>query len=579
LHADQVPIEIKKFLQYLERSSNETAKTDELRNEGWRAWIYRLLVPGIYYQPDEARRAGTLNAFLLFSLVITNLFALVLMQGNPQPGMVLLTFLGASLLGVVSLIKLHQGHLRASASIYLAGIWFGVSLLAFFSLGGLSSSVIGAYLLILLAAGLFLNATHALVYAVASWLAITALYFAEANGRLPEPNVPISLEYSFYIISLVFVMGIVLVYLAARGIQEAMERASHHEANLQEKNLQLQAVLTNLEQLVAERTDEITHQKEFYQALVDNSPIAIVSLDSNQCILSCNPAFERLFGYSMGEACGQLLDGLIATPEDWLQAAAYTESILAGETINTTGQRKRKDGQTLEVEIYGVPVHVDGQRPGVLAMYHDVTDKVRAEEHLKHLATHDSLTMLPNRAMLYDHLGHALEIGRRNQTRVAIFFLDLDGFKSVNDLLGHANGDQLLQQVAGRLRQAIRKSDLVARIGGDEFAFVFENISSSQAAAVIAEKILNSLSEPFLIDMQGVSISGSIGVSLFPEDGQEPRQLLRNADAAMYRVKGRGKQDYQFFSRTAEQTRPRPELPLWLNLDTLPRSSNPNDPE
>jgi diguanylate cyclase (GGDEF)-like protein/PAS domain S-box-containing protein len=539
--------------------------------------LYRLLVPGIYEQPDEARRAGTLNAFLLFSLVITNLFALVLAPDNPRPVMVLVAFLGATLLGIVSLIKLHQGHLRASASIYLAGIWFGVSLLAFFALGGLSSAVIGAYLLILVAAGLFLNATHALLYAVATWLAITGLYFTELNGRLPQRQVPLSLEYNFFIISLVFVMGIVLAYLAARGIQEAMERARRHEASLEANNAQLQAVLANMEQLVEERTEEIRHQKQFYQALVDTSPIAIVALDSNQCIQSCNPAFEELFGYSMGEACGQLLDALITTPENWVEASSATERILAGETVKMTGQRMRKDGRVLEVRIYGVPVHVGGQQPTVLAMYHDITDQVRAEEHLKHLATHDPLTMLPNRAFLYDHLGHALEMARRNQTRVAVFFLDLDGFKSVNDLLGHAHGDQLLQQVAGRLRQAIRKSDLVARIGGDEFAFVFENINSSQAAAVIAEKVLNSLSDPFLIGNQGVAISGSIGVSLFPEDGQDARQLLRNADSAMYRVKGRGKQDYQFFSRTAEETRPRPDLPLWLNFDSIPKSSRSSD--
>ena len=579
MEADQIPIEIRKFLQYLDRSDKAAPAAGDPESRGWRAWVRRLLIPGVFEQPDEARRAGTLNAFLLFSLVINNLFALILMPGSPQPRLILTMLLGASLLGVVSLVKLHQGHLRASASIYLAGMWFGVSVLAFSPLGGLGSAIIAAYLLILLAAGLFLNATHALLYALASWFAITALYFAEVNGRLPELEVPIEPEYRFFIISLVFVIGIVLVYLSARGVQEAMQRARRNEVNLEEYNQQLQAVLANMEQIVAERSGEILQQKQFYQALVDNSPIAIVSLDTMQCVQSCNPAFEQLFGYTQSEAAGQLLDALITTPDNWLEASANTERILAGETIKTTGQRVRKDGQSLEVEIYGVPVNAGNQQPGVLAMYHDITDRVRAEDHLKHLATHDSLTMLPNRALLYDHLSHALDMARRNQSRVAVFFLDLDGFKSVNDLLGHAQGDQLLQQVAQRLRLTLRKSDLVARIGGDEFAFVFENVASSQAAAVVAGKIMESLAEPFLVDGQGVSISGSIGVSLFPEDGQDPRHLLRNADAAMYRVKGHGKQDFQFFSRSAEQTRPRPELPLWLNFDSLPKSSSQSDPD
>ena len=163
-------------------------------------------------------------------------------------------------------------------------------------------------------------------------------------------------------------------------------------------------------------------------------------------------------------------------------------------------------------------------------------------------ASHDPLTMMPNRSLFYEHLDYALHRARRHDMRLAIFFLDLDDFKSVNDLLGHSKGDELLQEVASRFNEPLRSSDVVAHLGGDEFAFVCENLTNPEDAAVIAKKILIALSRKIHIDGQEISISGSIGISLYPEDGGEAQDLLRYADAAMYIVKGQGKQDYQFFS-------------------------------
>jgi diguanylate cyclase (GGDEF)-like protein/PAS domain S-box-containing protein len=331
--------------------------------------------------------------------------------------------------------------------------------------------------------------------------------------------------------TLSFGLGVSLIYIVARGYQAALERTRYNEEILADKNRQLQDVLTSLEERIADRAGEILRQKQFYEALVEH-----------------NPAFETLFGYTQDECLGKNLDTLINTPSTLEEARAYTYRILDGETIRVTGKRRRKDQRSVDVEISGVPVLVDGVRIGVLAMYHDVSERLQAEAHLKHLATHDPLTLLPNRTLFYDHLNHSLQLAHRNRTRLAVLFLDLDGFKTVNDLLGHAKGDQLLQQVAQRLKNALRKSDLVARLGGDEFAFVLENIRSPQDVSRVAEKILGALSRPFLIEGQELSISGSIGIALFPEDGDEPRNLLRHADAAMYRVKGQGKQHYQFFS-------------------------------
>ena len=191
---------------------------------------------------------------------------------------------------------------------------------------------------------------------------------------------------------------------------------------------------------------------------------------------------------------------------------------------------------------------MDNQQIGVLAMYNDISERIKTEQHLKHLATHDPLTMLPNRSLFYQHLDHALHRARRNDMRYVVLFLDLDSFKSVNDLLGHSKGDDLLQEVASRFNEALRSSDVVARLGGDEFAFVCEDLTNPEDTAVIAKKILNALSRKIYMDGQEISISGSIGISLYPEDGREARDLLRYADAAMYRVKNQGNQHYQFFS-------------------------------
>ncbi len=204
----------------------------------------------------------------------------------------------------------------------------------------------------------------------------------------------------------------------------------------------------------------------------------------------------------------------------------------------------------MDVEIYGVPVKVEDKQIGVLALYNDITEQKSVEETLKYLATHDTLTKLPNRSLFYDRLNHALLTAQRQDHQVAVFFLDLDGFKFVNDHYGHEVGDLLLQAVGKRMQQQVRQSDTVTRLGGDEFAFVFENINSTADAALIAEKLRLVLNKPFSVNSYTLHISPSIGISIAPQDGQDPETLLKNADAAMYRVKELGKDNYQFYSQT-----------------------------
>jgi diguanylate cyclase (GGDEF)-like protein/PAS domain S-box-containing protein len=178
----------------------------------------------------------------------------------------------------------------------------------------------------------------------------------------------------------------------------------------------------------------------------------------------------------------------------------------------------------------------------------DITERKQAEERLHYLASHDLLTSLPNRALYFDRLNHAIRMAKRNETFVVIIFLDLDGFKQINDSFGHANGDKLLKLVAKRLKERTRKSDTIARLSGDEFTFILENIADKKDAAIFAKDILSALERPFEIASTEVSLTASIGMSVCPVDGEDPETLLMKADSAMYRIKKSGRNRYDFYS-------------------------------
>lgn len=173
-------------------------------------------------------------------------------------------------------------------------------------------------------------------------------------------------------------------------------------------------------------------------------------------------------------------------------------------------------------------------------------ERKRAEAHLHFMATHDPLTHLPNRSLFLDRLNHAITLSKRNNLCLAVLFLDLDGFKTVNDTYGHETGDRVLQAIGERFRKHLRACDTVARLSGDEFAFILENIGNGSNAAVVAEKILKNLAHPFILEGQSIHITTSIGISLYPQDGKDAQELLRRADAAMYKAKQCGKNTYQF---------------------------------
>ena len=208
----------------------------------------------------------------------------------------------------------------------------------------------------------------------------------------------------------------------------------------------------------------------------------------------------------------------------------------------------RRDGFESSIEDCAAPIHdPSGLVTGAVIVFHDVSMSRAMALEMSHLAQHDILTDLPNRVLLKDRLSQAIAAALRNHTQIAVLFLDLDGFKHINDSLGHAVGDKLLQSVATRLVGCVRSSDTVSRQGGDEFVVLLSEIKHAAEAAITAAKIITALTAPHVADQHSLHVTASIGLSTYPDDGLDAESLIRAADTAMYEAKGKGRNNYQFF--------------------------------
>jgi diguanylate cyclase (GGDEF)-like protein len=226
---------------------------------------------------------------------------------------------------------------------------------------------------------------------------------------------------------------------------------------------------------------------------------------------------------------------------------------------------RRKNGEIFPVwQIISVVHDKNDKVAEYVSLFIDITQKKRSEAEIVYRANYDALTGLPNRNLLSERLGQAIKQARRESSSVAVMFVDLDFFKQVNDTLGHAIGDRLLQSVAERMRLCVRETDTIARLGGDEFVVLLADIESSAAAGVVAEKIISEMVTPFKLDGHEIHIGASIGITLFPDDGTDVETLFRNADLAMYRAKNAGRNNAQFFEIT-------------LTTEALERRSLEND--
>jgi diguanylate cyclase (GGDEF)-like protein/PAS domain S-box-containing protein len=307
------------------------------------------------------------------------------------------------------------------------------------------------------------------------------------------------------------------------------------------------AVLTFVAQHVAaalshkRAVEALRASEERYRQLFERNLAGVFRTTADGRVLDCNEAFARLYGYS-GLDDLRSIDASALYPEP-LDRTVFLERLRsAGALANHEARGRRRDGSliwTLE-NVTFLPGG-DGEPAILEGTIFDITERKRAEAQIQHLAFHDALTGLPNRALLDDRLALAIARGRRGRSGLALLFVDIDHFKSVNDSRGHGAGDRLLHAVAERLRVCVREEDTVARVGGDEFVIVFHGVSGAADARRMAEKIRAAIALPFAISDEMLAVTASIGIALFPQHGAEPEALIRSADDAMYGVKARGR--------------------------------------
>jgi len=236
--------------------------------------------------------------------------------------------------------------------------------------------------------------------------------------------------------------------------------------------------------------------------------------------------------------------------------AAYINSLEAGKDSYEIEHRVIRKGSGEIRHVYEKCVHIRDSEGAVVrsvGMIQDITERTRAEETIKHMAYHDALTGLPNRRLFDDRLNLALAHAHRNQGKLAVLLFDLDNFKDVNDTLGHGVGDQLLQAVSERLSSLLRKGDTVARMGGDEFMLLLPEIAGGEGAAEVAQKILEAIRKPYVCDGHDLHVTTSIGIALYPEDGEDGETLTKNADIAMYRAKDGERDNYQSWQLISQE--------------------------
>jgi len=307
---------------------------------------------------------------------------------------------------------------------------------------------------------------------------------------------------------------------------------------------------------------QLENSERMYRSLVDSSPDIIYTLNHEGKITFVNDRVQQLLGFSREELIGKHYSVLVH--EEDLERARYAFNDRRGEeraARNVELRLKSNLGSGIErtfsntlmtISLNAIGMHVPEQEVkqevfGTYGVARDITDRKRAEEVISYQAYHDILTDLPNRMLFKDRLGLAVIQAKRKLTELAVMFVDLDRFKLVNDTLGHVKGDELLQQVAQRLKDCLRRGDTLARQGGDEFTIVLPELRDRQDAKAIADKFLESLHRPFDLDGHEVHISASIGIAIYPGDGETIDELLRHADIAMYQVKAPGKNGHSFY--------------------------------
>ena len=349
-----------------------------------------------------------------------------------------------------------------------------------------------------------------------------------------------------------------LIIAGPKDVKVALEALRHGAKDyLLEDHLDNDSFVRAIRNMAERKAAEemLFTEKERAQVTLNSIGDAVLSTDLEGKVTYLNVVAEKITGWTREEAAGKdidevfrIIDGSTREPCANPLRTAIQKNRTVGLTPNCI--LIRRDGAEFAIDDSAAPIHDQhGLATGAVIVFHDVSVARALGAEMSHLAQHDTLTNLPNRTLLQDRLTQAIATASRNDSRIAVLFLDLDGFKHINDSLSHATGDRLLQFVAKRLLAAVRTSDTVCRLGGDEFVILLSEVAHAGDAGVKAGKILSALSAPFEIEQVTLRVTGSIGVSTYPEDGQSAELLIRNADLAMYQAKEKGRSNCQFFEK------------------------------
>ncbi|MBL4801386.1 MAG: EAL domain-containing protein [Emcibacter sp.] len=345
-----------------------------------------------------------------------------------------------------------------------------------------------------------------------------------------------------------------MLIIEARSDREMMEQEAAHAVQMAEDLALTREIAENA--------------KNHVEAILNAISDVLITVDTKGHIMTCNNAAENMFGFNADDVIGNNMLLLFNTPK--IMAETEIEKFLATlekekRFSKQGGIGHRKNGTTFPIELNIRKVTIGGKKQFTIVIS-DVTERHEAEMLIREMALHDSLTGLANRNLLQQRLDEAMRMARRMERKIAVMFLDLDGFKPVNDMFGHAAGDKLLRVVANRLESCAREIDTVARIGGDEFAIISTNIENEQDAAKAAQRVLDCIKKPIIVDGNSHTIGTSIGISFFPYDSMEPQELFRMADVALYQAKNDGKSVYRLYNPEMD-TKAKTEKQIEIDLE------------
>jgi diguanylate cyclase (GGDEF)-like protein/PAS domain S-box-containing protein len=357
-------------------------------------------------------------------------------------------------------------------------------------------------------------------------------------------------------VPLVVLTGLDDEVLAAQALQEgAQDYLIKGQITSSVGQVETRGLLRALRYAVERKNmeDALFMETERAQVTLNSIGEAVICTDVGGNVTFLNPVAEKLTGWSLQDAAGrpmadvfQILDSTSRETTPNLTEMAVDQNQVVHLLSNCV--LIRRDGHEVPIEDCVAPIHdLEGKVAGAVIVFRDVSAARAMSAHIAHTAQHDFLTGLPNRMLLNDRVGQAIAAAQRHEKQVAVLFLDLDGFKHINDSLGHPTGDRLLQSIAWRLVECVRGADTVSRQGGDEFVVLLSELEQPEDAAHTARRMLQVVAEAHSIDQHDLHVTTSIGVSVYPDDGLDAETLIKNADTAMYQAKENGRQSFRFF--------------------------------